>query len=98
MGREFFDGLVDEIVERIAERLPSEQEPRWLTSAEAADHLRMSLDGLHRLTGAGAVPHVKQGNRLLFDREELDEWLKAHSVGSAPFPRRYTTRGSAHGH
>src|SRR3954447_23897557 len=93
--------LDDDDVQRIAlavadlvvARLPASESSPWMTSGEAAEYLRVSLDALHRLTGAGAIPHVKQGGRCLFNRAELNEWLADHYAGparpvSTPFPGR----------
>ena len=83
----FAVSLSDEAIDRIAgavvDRLRAVSETDvWLTSHEAAKYLRLpSLDALHRLTGAGAVPHVKQGGRCLFRRSELDRWLDDHYSG-----------------
>lgn len=86
--------LADLIADRISERTATATDrPRWMTTTEAADYLRTSPDALHRKTAADAIPHVKEGGRLLFDREELDGWLAQHRAGplpavSSPFPRR----------
>lgn len=86
-----FAGLVaDALAERVPSSSSSSSGP-WLTSAEAAERLRLSTDGLHRLTASGAVPHYKQGGRNLFHADELDEWIRDHYSGptravSTPFP------------
>lgn len=87
------DLLADAVADRVVDREPEDRRSPWLTSAEAAERVRLSLDGLHRLTAAGAIPHVKQGGRLLFHADELDDWLRLHHAGprrepvTKPFPR-----------
>ena len=53
----------------------------WLTVPQAAEHLGWPKQRLYKLTAAGAIPHRKHGNRLLFDRAELDEWLERYAHG-----------------
>ncbi len=81
LGTEDVEAIAVRVAALIVERLPAPAAShRWLTSREAADYVRISLDGLHRLSGSGAIPHAKQGGRLLFDRIELDEWVRGYSV------------------
>jgi hypothetical protein len=54
----------------------------YLTTSEAAEYLRcLKTDGnlnpnrLHKLASQGRIPHRREGDRLLFVRSELDEWL-----------------------
>lgn len=53
----------------------------WLTASQAAEHLGWPTQRVYKLTAAGAIPHRKHGQRLLFDREELDSWLEAYAHG-----------------
>src|SRR4051794_38009496 len=80
LTREQLDQLAVAVAELVASRLDPPAS-RWLTLPEAAQRVRLSIDGMHRLTGSGAVPHVKQGGRCLFDEAELDQWLEDHRVG-----------------
>ena len=56
----------------------------WLTIDEAAEHTRLPKNTLYKLTAAGAVPHYKPGNRLLFRRDELDDWIEGFREGNQP--------------
>jgi excisionase family DNA binding protein len=74
--------LVEAIAARAAEltcdRL-SEREPSpWLDTEQAAAYLRISRDSLYKLSAARALPVRKRpgGQRLLFHRAELDQWLE----------------------
>lgn len=49
------DRLADAIAARVAELLPDRVEDRWLGSAEAADHLRLPLSQLRKLSAAYAA-------------------------------------------
>lgn len=59
---------------------PNHTEDELLTVAEAARFLRVSKSYLFKLTSSRAVPHVKIGRRVLFDREELIAWARSRRV------------------
>lgn len=76
--------LPDELVERIAQRaaaLVVEQldarptEPEWMTAAETAQWLHVPLQRVRHLTAGGRLPHVKEGNRVLYHRPTLRSHL-----------------------
>jgi hypothetical protein len=75
------DALVGAITEAVTARLGGP--PRdYMTTAEAAAYLRcLKADGtpnpnrLHKLAAQGRIPCRREGDRLLFLRGELDEWL-----------------------
>jgi excisionase family DNA binding protein len=86
--------LVEELAELIAGELASKLAPEgvadtleerspWLSVASAATYLDWPKQRLYKLSAAGAIPHYKHEGRLLFDRRELDEWLRAHAQGPA---------------
>jgi excisionase family DNA binding protein len=79
--------LLDLLADKLAERLLA---PRgaatgdelgqggrspWMNVASAAAYLDWPRQRLYKLTAQGAVPHYKQDGRLLFHRQELDQWL-----------------------
>jgi hypothetical protein len=74
------DLLADAIAVRVAELLPDRVEDRWLDSAEAADHLRLPLSQLRKLSAADLIPARQDtpGGRLYFLRSELDEWRRSN--------------------
>lgn len=76
--------LVEEAAERIAELL-AEQTTKsvappspWLTLPAAAAYLGFTRDKLYKLSAARAVPVRKKrdGQGLLFHRDELDRWVE----------------------
>jgi len=64
---------------------------RWLTSDEAARHLRMSVNEVQRAAASGALPahQAPPGARLYFRLDELDSWRVAGEPGR---PRRAPSR------
>jgi excisionase family DNA binding protein len=78
------------IAREVAKILAAESTPTrsgWLTAPQAAEHLGWPTQRVYKLTAAGAIPHRKHGQRLLFDRDELDAWLETYSHG--PIPRGF---------
>jgi excisionase family DNA binding protein len=53
----------------------------WMNVATAAGYLDWSRQRLYKLTAQGAIPHYKQEGRLLFNRQELDQWLAGFRQG-----------------
>ncbi len=73
------DELVERIAERAAELVAERQSPavsEWLTTAEAAEHLRCPKSRIYALVSARRIPHAKDGSRTLFKRAELDRWVE----------------------
>ncbi len=77
------DELLDMLARRIAQ-LVSDREPQasgspWLDVEAALAYLPFSRDQLYKLTSARAIPFRKKrdGQGLLFHRDELDRWLEA---------------------
>jgi excisionase family DNA binding protein len=75
--------LIEAIAARAAE-LTCERRERearsspWLDVERAAAYLGLSRDSLYKLIAARAIPVRKRvgGQRLLFHRAELDQWLE----------------------
>jgi len=55
---------------------------QYLTSEEAAEHLRLSLRSLHGRTSKRAIPfrRIAGMRRMLFVREELDAWASGANL------------------
>jgi len=51
-----------------------------LTTAEAADYLRLKERKLYELVAEGAIPCTKVTGRWLFPKAELDQWLSLNLV------------------
>lgn len=54
---------------------------KWLTIDELANYIKMSRTKLYGMTQRGEIPASKIGNHWRFDREEIDQWMKAHKLG-----------------
>lgn len=53
----------------------------YLTSEEAVRYLRLrTLSSLYRLIEEHALPHGRRGRLHLFDKRELDAWIRGTTV------------------
>ena|ERR1700689_4198185 len=79
------DGLLDALADRIVERINGrvatslDDSDRWLTTREAAQHLRMHPDNLRKLVAARAIPSEQEapGCAHHFRLSELDRWRES---------------------
>ena len=75
--------LADKVARRVLAATRSDTRPEvgetggspWMSVATAAAYLDWPRQRLYKLTAQGAIPHYKQDGRLLFNRQELDQWL-----------------------
>lgn len=54
----------------------------WLTAIEAAEYLRCPLSRIRKLTMTDELPVHRDGRRVLYRREELDEYVEAGGAKS----------------
>jgi len=65
---------------RLAPSMPaSGADSPWLSVASAARYLDWPRQRLYKLSASGAIPHYKHERRLIFRRDELDEWLRGYA-------------------
>ena len=90
LGRALLESLDDGDLAELAERLapllprPAITDDRWLTSREAAQHLGLTLNALHKRTRRHEIPAVQEsaGGRLYFRRTDLDRWRLDRANGA----------------
>jgi excisionase family DNA binding protein len=76
---EFFD-RIGKCVSALLEDRFGAQPAEWLTVAGAAGHLQTTEDGIRALVKRRRIPHYRgAAGRLLFDRAELDTWVRGES-------------------
>ena len=77
--------LLDQLADLIAARLHQLQAGQeagesttspWLSASSAASYLDWPLQRVYKLTAQGAIPHYKHDGRLLFNKRDLDQWLR----------------------
>lgn len=60
---------------RIAPELPDRMDIQ-----QAADLIGLKRSAIYKLTMSGAIPFKKYGNRLVFNRQELNAWMDERTV------------------
>jgi excisionase family DNA binding protein len=74
--------VLNELARRVAALLDGRRDASpWMSAPEAAEYLRYPLKRVYNLTAANAIPHHRQGGRLVFHRDELDNWLEGFYSG-----------------
>ena len=72
--------MLDAIAERVAqlmcEREEGDKHTPWLTVEEAAERIRAPKSRLYALVSKRAIPFEKDGSRVLFHRDQLDQWVR----------------------
>ena len=64
---------LDALATALAERIQLTSSSPWMSTAEAAEYMRVSIRWLRQ--HLHQVPHSKVEGRLFFSRNELDAWL-----------------------
>lgn len=72
------EALATRVAALVLGRLERQEASPWMDLRAAASYLGFSRDRLYKLTAAGAIPCRRQpgGQRLIFHRHELDQWLE----------------------
>ena len=52
----------------------------WMKLSEVCTYLGLSKESLYRWTKTGKIPHHRVGKTILFDRDEIDQWVKSSQV------------------
>ena len=77
---QFFDEVASRVSALLEERFGA-RPVEWLNVAGAADHLQTTEDGVRALVKRRRIPHHRgAAGRLLFDRAELDRWVRGESA------------------
>lgn len=71
---EWLAALVDAVADRVRAQIESRDRSPWLTRAAAAEYLSVPVS---RLEKDRTVPCHRWEGRVLYNRDELDEWLLA---------------------
>ncbi len=78
---EMDDDTLAKLAERLAPILASRierdgQSTPWLDVDGAAQYLACPRSRIYALVSSRRIPHHRDGSRLLFRREELDDWVR----------------------
>ncbi len=87
-GTSNFDELLDQLAERVAQKLadrlgqlgspPAASMRRLLTVEEAATYLGRTEDATRHLIASGQLQTVRSDKRIFLDIEDLNGWILRH--------------------
>ena len=78
-SEDFRNQLKDVILDSIHSK-PPDSEKIFLTQEEAANYIRCAKATLYSYTSKGEISYYKTPGGNLFEREELDAWIKKHRI------------------
>lgn len=65
------------------------QEPKWLSSNQAADRLGVSLRTLYKFVDEGLVPAYKFGRVIRLREHEIDAFIEASRIAPGTLDHLY---------
>ena len=69
-------------LEEEKDKLEITSEKKYLSVREAANYIGYSVGYIYKLVAINAIPcYVPNGGRIIFNRVELDEWIKSKRQG-----------------
>ena len=72
--------LSDDILRRIAERVPARPQRRLLTVPEAAEYIGRTVHGIRQMVRQHKIPVVRIDKKVMFDVQDLDKMIEANKV------------------
>ena len=80
-SQEELDTLASQIASHVLEHLGElAQEPRYMGMEEAAEYMSLPVGQLRKLVQAKRIPHLRPTRRIIFDRQDIDVWMRRHLV------------------
>ena len=53
------------------------KEAKFLSVKMLEGYIHFSKSSIYKMVGNNSIPHIKLGARTLFDREQIDKWVKS---------------------
>lgn len=58
----------------------------FLTVRMLTKYIHVSESTVYHWVASGKIPHIKLSGRTLFDRKEIDRWVRAHGEANDELP------------
>ena len=62
------------------------EEKRFLDVNGLADYIHMSESYVYKMVSKQLIPHIKLGTRTLFERNQIDNWVRSGGTMEANLP------------
>jgi len=63
------------------------EEKRFLDVSMVATHINVSKSLIYQMVSKKKIPFIKVGNRTIFDRAQIDQWLRNHCMMVEELPQ-----------
>jgi len=67
--------LLENNHEKLSRNKNSQSAMKIMTINEVASYLDLSVPTIYGYTAKRYIPHAKRGNRLYFDKNDIDKWI-----------------------
>jgi excisionase family DNA binding protein len=75
--QDFLDQIRTIVQDAISDIPKAENTKPFLSLLEACEFTGLAKSTIYRLTSEKQIPHIKRGGKLLFQREQLTQWLES---------------------
>jgi len=55
-----------------------------MTVQMLVNYIHLSKSTIYKMVSNNTIPHIKKGNRTIFDREQIDKWMLGGSTDELP--------------
>lgn len=76
------DSLKEILSENSINGNASVNDQEFMNVTQASEFLNLAVNTLYEKTSKRIIPHLKKGNRLIFKRSELTEWIETGKVST----------------
>jgi excisionase family DNA binding protein len=59
---------------------------KYLTVKMLSEYLHISTSNIYKRITDNSIPHIKMEKRVLFDREQIDQWMSSGCQSQSEFP------------
>ena len=66
--------------------------PELLTLPQLSDYIGLAKQTIYKYSYSKTIPHYKTGKKLVFKKEEIDEWLKTFKIKTIEDLEREATK------
>jgi excisionase family DNA binding protein len=61
-------------------RALSAEPERFLSTEQLTAYIPFTKNAIYRLVSQRAIPHIKKGRRVIFDKKAIDKWLERDAI------------------
>lgn len=74
---------IEKAIEKLNSNDPLAHTNNPMNIKDLSAYLKMSASAIYKFTSAGTIPHYKNGKRLFFKRDEINEWIFSAKINTA---------------